>query len=65
MIAITALTLLSTLGIAFYTRFLIVLCKECRRQRICHLVRLRSYSAEHKNPVDRRLDSSSRLIARY
>ena len=44
MIAITALTFLSTLGVVFYVQFLIAICNECRRQRICHLVRLRSAS---------------------
>jgi hypothetical protein len=58
MIAITALTLLSTLSVVFYFRFLIAICKEGRRQRICHLVRLRFDSHEHEATVDSNLKDS-------
>jgi hypothetical protein len=37
----TAFVLLSTLATAFCVRLLIAICKECKGQRICHLVRVR------------------------
>jgi len=46
MVAITAVVLLSTLAIAFYVRFLIAICQECKGHRTYHLVRLRSDSGE-------------------
>jgi len=53
-----AISTLCTLGVTFYLRFLIALCKECRRHRICYLVRLQSDSLEHAIPDDRVLDVS-------
>ncbi|HMK22922.1 MAG TPA: hypothetical protein VK466_11355 [Terriglobales bacterium] len=40
MFAITALTLLTTAGVGFYTRFLVALCKDARLFKTCYLVRL-------------------------
>jgi hypothetical protein len=34
-------TVLGTAGIAFYVRFLVALCQECKPRRIGHWVRLR------------------------
>jgi hypothetical protein len=60
MVAITGLVLLSTLaGTAFYVRFLIAICKECKGQRICHLVRLRTDWSETATPADRTVEIPS------
>lgn len=40
MVVIAALTVLCTVGVGFYLRFLIALLLECRRRRVCYLVRL-------------------------
>jgi hypothetical protein len=56
MVAITALVLLSALAIAFYVRFLIAICKECKGHRICHLVRLRSDWHESATAVGRMVE---------
>jgi uncharacterized protein (UPF0179 family) len=34
------MTAICTVGVSFYLRFLVALCKECRFTRICYLVRL-------------------------
>jgi len=34
------LTSICGIGVLFYLRFLIALCKECRFTRVCYLVRL-------------------------
>ncbi len=55
------MTVLCTAGIAFYVRFLVALCKECKPRRIGYWVRLRLSSGENaiakllqrKNPVTR------------
>ena len=49
---------LCTLGVAFYARFLFALCKECRQERICYLVRLHTHSLETTVPDDDVLDPS-------
>lgn len=40
MFGIAALTLLTTAGAGFYTRFLVALCREARLFKTCYLVRL-------------------------
>jgi hypothetical protein len=55
------MTLLCTEGIAFYVRFLVALCKECKPRRMVYWVRLRLGSGENaiaelpqrKKPVTR------------
>jgi uncharacterized protein (UPF0179 family) len=34
------LTAICAVGVSFYLRYLVALCKECRFTRICYLVRL-------------------------
>jgi len=48
MVAITGMTVLCTVGVAFYVRFLVALCKECRHRRIwtCYFARIRPGSGE-------------------
>ena len=46
MIVITVWTVLCTAGIAFYLRFLVALCKECKPRLIGHWARLLSGSGE-------------------
>ena len=41
------MTVLCTAGIAFYVRFLVALCKECKPRRIDYWVRLRLSSGEN------------------
>jgi hypothetical protein len=41
MFVIAAITVLGTAGVAFYVRFLVALCKECRPGRIVYWLRLR------------------------
>ena len=57
MVAITTFVLLSTLAIAFYVRFLIAICKECKGHRIYHLVRLRCDWGETATPADRTMEA--------
>jgi len=59
MVAITALVLLSTLATAFYVRFLIAVRKECKKQRICYLVRLRCDWDESATQADRTMETKS------
>ena len=35
MVVITVMTVLCSVGVAFYLRFLVALCKECKHERIC------------------------------
>ena len=35
MVVLTVMTVLCNVGVAFYLRFLVALCKECKHQRIC------------------------------
>jgi hypothetical protein len=46
MVVTTVMTVLCSVGVAFYLRFLVALCKECKHQRICYLVRMPPESAE-------------------
>lgn len=46
MFVIPSMTVLCTAGVAFYVRFLVALCKECRPGRIGYWVRLRLSSRE-------------------
>jgi hypothetical protein len=53
--------MLCLLGVTFYVRFLVALCKECRTHRVLSWMRLRAPSnlyafpqeREHKKPVRR------------
>jgi hypothetical protein len=47
MFVIPAMMVLCTAGIAFYTRFLVALCKECKPWRIGYWVRTRLGSGEN------------------
>jgi hypothetical protein len=47
MFVMAAMTLLSTAGIAFYIRFLVALCKECKPRRIGYWLRMRLGSGEN------------------
>jgi len=58
MVPIAAITALCTVSIGFYVRFLVALCKECRQQRICYLVRLEPGFEEYINPHTRELGTS-------
>jgi hypothetical protein len=58
MLIAVSMAILCALGIAFYARFLFALCMECRHQRICYLVCLRTHSIEQAVPDDHVLDSS-------
>jgi hypothetical protein len=58
MVAIVALVLLG-LTIAFCVRALIAMCKQSKGQKICHLVRLRSYWGESATQVDRAMEIPS------
>jgi hypothetical protein len=40
------LTAICGIGVLFYLRFLIALCKECRFTRVCYLVRLEPQTHE-------------------
>jgi len=61
MLVIAVWTLLCTAGIAFYVRFLVALCKECKPRLTGYRVRLRLGSGEdalaepevRKRPVTR------------
>lgn len=57
MVAITAFVLLSTFAVAFYVRFLIAICKECKGYRTYHLVRLRSDWGESALVADRTMEA--------
>lgn len=35
MVVLTVMTVLCNVGVAFYLRFLVALCKECKHERIC------------------------------
>ena len=63
MFVILAMTALCTGGVAFYVRFLVALCKECRHQRICYVVRLQPESLEHIIPEAQELEASIRRAA--
>ena len=41
-----AITVLCAAGVAFYSRFLVALCKECKPRRIGYWVRLRLGTGE-------------------
>jgi hypothetical protein len=56
MITAVSIATLCPLGVAFYARFLVALCKECRHQHICYLVCVRNQSAEHPTPGERTSD---------
>jgi hypothetical protein len=60
MVAITGMTVLCTVGVAFYVRFLVALCKECRHRRIwtCYFARIRPGSGECVIPNTREPETS-------
>ena len=58
MLIAVSMATVCTVGVAFYARFLFAMCKECRHQRICRLVCLRTHSLESAVPDDRVLDPS-------
>lgn len=58
MLVAVSMATLCALGVAFYARFLFALCKECRHQRICYLVCLRTHSPEQEVPDDHVFDTS-------
>jgi hypothetical protein len=58
MVVTTVMTVLCSVGVAFYLRFLVALCKECKHQRICYLVRMPPESAECAIPNTRELETS-------
>ena len=47
MFVMAAMTVLCTAGIAFYVRFLVALCKECKPLEISYWVRMRVASGEN------------------
>jgi hypothetical protein len=61
MFVMAVITVLGSAGVAFYMRFLVALCKECKPRRIGYWVRLRFDSGEdtvaelqpRKIPLDR------------
>jgi hypothetical protein len=59
MVAIVAQVLLSTAASAFYVRFLIAICKECKGQLIRHLIRLRNGWGESATLADRMMEIPS------
>lgn len=55
------LTAICAVGVSFYLRYLVALCKECRFTRICYLVRLEPKAHEglmsealHRETISRR-----------
>jgi hypothetical protein len=58
MVVMTAMTALCTVGVAFYIRFLVALCREGRHHRICYLVRLQPDSVDNVNLESRELETS-------
>ena len=46
MFVMAAMTVFCTAGIAFYARFLVALCKECKPRRIDYWARMRLASGE-------------------
>jgi hypothetical protein len=50
MLVSVAMTVLCTAAMAFYIRFLVALCKECKPRRIGYWARLRLGSGEESIP---------------
>jgi hypothetical protein len=46
MIVPAVIAAISTVGVGFYVRFVVELCKECSQHSICYLVRLESHASE-------------------
>jgi len=60
----TAMTLLlCAVGVAFYVRFFVALCKECKPSSIGYWVRLRLSSGEDATPELHERNSSESLAA--
>jgi len=57
MIVTAVIAAICTGAVAFYVRFFVELCKECKQRCICYLVRLESHVSDH--PV---LDSEDQEI---
>jgi len=62
MLVTICLTALCVLGIAFYTKFVYALCKECAHRRI-YLVCLRTHHPQHAISHERALDTSIPRVA--
>lgn len=58
MLVMAVMTTLCTAGIAFYVRFLVALCKECRVHWIGYLVRLHVDSSESVVCLSQEADTS-------
>jgi len=50
MVVMIGMTALCSAGVAFYVRFLVALCKECKPRRVGYWVRLRLGSGEESIP---------------
>ena len=46
MIVTAVMVAICSVGVAFYVRFFLELCKECKQRCICYLVRLESPASE-------------------
>ena len=46
MIMTAVMAAICTAGVAFYVRFFVELCKECKQRSVCYLVRLESHASE-------------------
>ena len=46
MIVPAVIVAISTVGVGFYVRFVVELCRECKQRSICYLVRLESHAME-------------------
>ena len=67
MFVMAVMTVLCTAAIAFYVRFLVALCKECKPRRIGYWVRLRLGSGEDEiaELQERKSVAGRRLRAAY
>jgi hypothetical protein len=63
MIALSAISILCVAGIAFYVRFLVALCKECKPQFAFYWVRLRDGSEEELEQVPLVATTNTRRVA--
>jgi len=63
MVAMTIMAVLCSVGVAFYLRFLVALCKECRLRRTCYLVRFQPNSDEYPISKPWEVKASIRRLA--
>ena len=47
MIVTALIAAICTGAVAFYVRFFVELCKECKQRCICYLVRLESHASDY------------------